>query len=610
MKKIILILLCLMPVFVKADYSVTNYRIDITVLENGDVEVIEAFSMNGIYNGFERTINYKENYKGYQKDKLSSIENKSLYDAKSITIKEIRSIDFSNELYIDQLIENSYLFEKSTEASKGEYGVYTIDKTNSSEKYKIYNPSMMNKDFYINYTLNNITIVHEDISEIGMQLFENTDENIGYLEIFVHIPTNNELLKIWTHSENESISEIIDNQTIKIIVNNLEKNNSLDFRLVFDKDAITEVNKESEEFVLDKIIDIEKKFVNEEISKDTKYEILKEEVYNAVLKAENTNLKEDYENAVLMVNKLKEDDFKTELLVKLINLESKVERRYVFTKVIYTSVMGILLVGLILTFYQIYRKFDKKYTKYKNKYYKDIPSNYKPHIIGFLVRRKVNKQDLYASILNLITDKKISLEKTKNRKDYKLSKLSTENLSFSEERLMRFLFNREEQTTLDKIKKRARNHYNSFINKYSNWIDAATYEANSQDLYEDVLYFKIFGICYCLVSIVISALIIDKPTYFSPILVILIFIISIIYFISLYKRTPKGNEEYQKCKALERYINSNIFEKDDISKYLMYAMTFGCEDKLIKNMTYSNDNFNQLKVAIEDSLNISYSLKK
>lgn len=610
MKKIILILLCLMPVFVKADYSVTNYRIDITVLENGDVEVIEAFSMNGIYNGFERTINYKENYKGYQKDKLSSIENKSLYDAKSITIKEIRSIDFSNELYIDQLIENSYLFEKSTEASKGEYGVYTIDKTNSSEKYKIYNPSMMNKDFYINYTLNNITIVHEDISEIGMQLFENTDENIGYLEIFAHIPTNNELLKIWTHSENESISEIIDNQTIKIIVNNLEKNNSLDFRLVFDKDAITEVNKESEEFVLDKIIDIEKKFVNEEISKDTKYEILKEEVYNAVLKAENTNLKEDYENAVLMVNKLKEDDFKTELLVKLINLESKVERRYVFTKVIYTSVMGILLVGLILTFYQIYRKFDKKYTKYKNKYYKDIPSNYKPHIIGFLVRRKVNKQDLYASILNLITDKKISLEKTKNRKDYKLSKLSTENLSFSEERLMRFLFNREEQTTLDKIKKRARNHYNSFINKYSNWIDAATYEANSQDLYEDVLYFKIFGICYCLVSIVISALIIDKPTYFSPILVILIFIISIIYFISLYKRTPKGNEEYQKCKALERYINSNIFEKDDISKYLMYAMTFGCEDKLIKNMTYSNDNFNQLKVAIEDSLNISYSLKK
>lgn len=609
MKKIILILICLMPILVKADYSVNNYRVDITVLENGDVKVIEAFKMTGDYNGFERIINYKKNYEGYEKDRLSSIENNNLYDAESIKTNEIRSIDFSNELEINQLIENSYLFEKTNEALKGQYGIYTINKNITSDIYKIYNPSMMNKDFYIDYNLTNLTIIHEDISEIGMQLFKNTNEIIEHLEITIHIPTNNELLNIWIHNKNQGTIEKIDNQTLKIEINDLKKGESLDFRLIFDKTAITTVNKKSEEFVLDKIIEIENKLASEELNKDTKYEAIKEEVYNAVLKAENTNLKEDYETAVSMVKKLREDDFKAELLVKLINLKSKVERRHVFTKVIYTSIMGFLLMGLVITFYQIYRKFDRKYIKYREKYYKDIPS-YKPHIIGYIVKRKINQQDLYATILDLINDKKICLEKTKNKKDYKLIKLTSENLSFSEERLMRFLFNREEQTTLEKMKKRARNHYNSFINKYSNWIDAATYEGNMQGLYEDVLYFKIFGICYCLISIVISALIIDKPTYFSPIVVISIFMASLIYFILLYKRTPKGNEEYHKCKAFKRYLNSNVFDKNDIDKYLMYAITFGCDEKLIKNTNYKNDDFKKLKVTIETSLNIAYSLKK
>ena len=66
MKKILFsILIFLIPVFVNADYSVTDYRIDITVLKNGDLNIIESFTMDGIYNGYEKYIIYKGNYDGY-----------------------------------------------------------------------------------------------------------------------------------------------------------------------------------------------------------------------------------------------------------------------------------------------------------------------------------------------------------------------------------------------------------------------------------------------------------------------------------------------------------------------------------------------------------------
>jgi len=65
-KKIVFgILIFLFPIFIYADYSVKNYYIDIIVLDDGSVNITEAFSMDGLYNGYERIINYKGNYEGY-----------------------------------------------------------------------------------------------------------------------------------------------------------------------------------------------------------------------------------------------------------------------------------------------------------------------------------------------------------------------------------------------------------------------------------------------------------------------------------------------------------------------------------------------------------------
>lgn len=599
MKKIILLLICLLPCIVKADYKVTDYKIDMTIDEAGNVEVIEAFSMDGLYNGFEKEINYKNIYDDYSNNSLSSVEDNSLYDAKDIKLIEIRSIDYIKDLSFDELINNSYLFEKYDNAEKGDYGFYDFSKTKDGIVYKIYNPSMMNKDFYIKYAIEEMVISHKDVSELAFNILKNNKQKIDNLEITINIPNNENTLKLWLHGK-EGIIETLDNQKLKITIENIEKTDDLDFRLVFDSILS---DKKTEEEALEKIISIEDNF--DDNKQDAEYEKLKENAYNAVSKVKQTYSKEDYDNAVKEVKKLNDDDYKTDLLIQLLDLESKVERRYTFSKVFYTTIMGALLIGMLITMYHIYSKYDNKYIKYKEKYYKEIPE-YKSYIVSYLLNKKVTKKDLFATIYYLLENKKIELIKT--RKDYKLVKISTEDLSFSEERCIKFLFNRDDETTFEKLKKRAEKHHSRFIHKYSNWLNAATYEGNLKELFEDLIYVKIFGISYSLIAIVVGVLLINKPTYFSPIIIISVFIITLMYFSVLFKRTKKGKECYFKYKAFKRYLKKEKLI-ENISSYMPYAISFGYEGKIRESKAELKD-FVKLKKAINESLDIAYKMNK
>jgi len=591
MKKIFLLLICLFPVFVKADYSVNDYRVDITVKESGDINIIEAFSMEGIYNGFEKTVDYTNIYDNYLNHSLYSVD-KKFYEVDKIVLNEIRSIDYSNDLNILDLTKNSYLFEEDKKAKKGEYGVYSIIESEDI-LYKIYNPSMMNKDFYINYTVFNAVINHEDISELVLNVLTNNKQSIDNLQITINIPNNKELLKVWLHSK-QGIINISDSETIKIDIKDLNINDNVDIRLVFDK-GITFGDKKSLQSVLDKIIYIESNYDN--LIKDSEYEDLKEEAYNILIDAEKTNNRDKLNEAIKIVNNLKESDYKTELIVRLIKLEAKVDRKEAVTNVLYSSIMGLLVIGLLVIFYYIYKRYDYKYEKYNSKYCSIKPSDYKPYIVSFLLNGKIKRQDLYASVLDLLNNNKLAIKKTKS--DYKLIKISGDDLTFSEERLIKFLLNKEDETTFKKMQTRAKKHYKSFINKYSNWYNAATYEGNLKEFYEDILYIRIFAIVYCIISIVICLLLIDKSTYFSPFIAITIFVIATIYFILFYKRTKKGNEEYYKWKAFERYL-----KKED-NDYLTYSIALGCK--------VNNDElkeFRVLKENIDKCLDIAYKTRK
>lgn len=44
-------------------------------------------------------------------------------------------------------------------------------KPDNGETYTIYNHSKMNKDFYLSYTLEDMAIIHQDIAELGLNVF-------------------------------------------------------------------------------------------------------------------------------------------------------------------------------------------------------------------------------------------------------------------------------------------------------------------------------------------------------------------------------------------------------------------------------------------------------
>lgn len=571
MKKLFILFLFFFFIpIVNADYQVTDYKIDMTVLENGDIEVIEVFKMEGEYNGFERIINYKNNYIGYKGKKLASVDG-NLYNISSVQLNEVRAINYDDKLTLEELKENGDLFKKVDLATKGEHGVYTITKDENSEIFKIYNPSKMNKDFYLSYTLKNVVINHNDVSEFALFLFNQIEEEIKSLEITIHVPNNLELLKGYVHKD--GTIKIIDEETLQINVKDLKVNDNLDIRVVFDNN-IVKANKVTTENVLEKIEDLEEKF-EEEINTplDDEYVKIQEEAYQLVTKVEQTYNRTDYENAVIAINKLKEkDELKIDLLIRLMNVEPKIERKETITKVILSSILLIWSIGIIIIIYQLYKKNSK-----------NINNKLELIDIGYIMRRKITNNDFAALLLSLNANKKITITKTNGT--YKL-KQNTKDLSIIEQKLIKLIFEENEETTFTKIQKRAINNYDNFINNYSNLLNTTMNEINKKHYYENLFLIKIIGIFYSILGIIMSMFLIGKDTYFSSYITLFIAVITLIFLVLFYKRTPDGLKKYQELKILKN--NIDISNEEDIIKSISLGC-FGNASKFYQDIVYQFD---------------------
>ena len=633
MKKIIFILfLLLLPISAKASYGIENYKMDITILETGDIQVLEAFEMNGVYNGMNRNISYKGNYENYYGTTISSLGDSSIYDGNGIVLNEIRGINFDQNESFNSFITNGDLFNKVESASKGDYGYYVVKQNENGEEYIIYNHSKMNKDFYLSYILKNMAIVHSDVAELGLNVFTEMNESINNLEIIVHIPNNKNLLYVWTHGISKGNSTIIDSETVKINISNLD-NNPLDFRLTFDKDVINESTKITNMEALDNILEIEMRLDLEanEI-KDEEYNNLKNQAYEEVNNALKSKKRNDYDKALLLVEQLREEDIKYELQDKLDNLLIKIQKIETANKIINTTVILGFIIGIVILFVIIYLKYDKEYkTRFNKKYYYNFPNSYDPAIVGYLIRKKVNNNDLSASILNLINNKIISYKIIDNR-NYKLIKLKyKKSLNDSEEKLIKFLFDNQNEISSTELKKRAKNDYEGFITNYSNWLNRVTIDAENEYFYEDTLTIKLIGVIYSIIGIVTGVLLIDKASFVNPFIMITIVILFLIYCLIFTKRSKKGNEDRSKWLALKHFMKDfSSFEDNNLpevklwKKYLTYAITLGCFNRLSKEMKskliYKNDKnvdeFNQtlmisklINHSIKDIVKIAYNTK-
>lgn len=553
LKYLLLFLILFIPIKIKAQEGITNYYIDATILNNGDINVKEIFTMNGSFNGMNRIINYRGSTSKFD-GTINSFKGSDIYNGDSIILNEIKGISFKKTLEFNDLFKDGDLFKETDYASKGDYGVFTKSNSYNGIDLLIYNPSNYNKAFYLDYTITNMAIIHNDIAELGFNVFTDLSEYVNNLVMYIHVPDNKDLLRVWAHGPLWGNSEIVDKNTIKVTIESLDAYTAVDVRVAFDKSVLSEGKKESKVDALDKIVELETR----------QAELANEE---------------------------------REAAKKIIAREKSIENIFNVFKVLW-------LVGNVLIIIFIYNKHDKEYkSDFKTKYFRDFPSNNTPATVGYLLHQQISNDDLSASILMLIYKKILTFEELPNhKKDYNLKYHVTTDISDSDKKLIEFLFSKSfnnindlDGVALSTLKSSASKKYNEFLRKYTSWKNAVTIEATEKHFFETKGSVKVLTILYSLLGFIINIFSLDYiNSSLSIVLVIIIFIMSVgsfIYYISFSKKTVEANNEYVRWIGLKNFMKDfGTMDKKSLpeivlwEKYLVYAVTLGCADKLAKDM--------------------------
>lgn len=599
---IVSLLLILIPFKVKAyQEGITSFYIDATVLNNGDINMKELIILNGEFNGFERIINFKNNGLNVFNNSLSSFYGSDIYNGEGIELISIQNIDVGENSSFDIIYSTGDIFEEVYSASTGDYGKYIETNRSNGVTYRIYNPSKGKvRGFYIEYVVKNLGVVHEDVSEIYMNLFDELTEYVNYLEMHIHIPNNQNLLRGWAHGPLTGNIKLENNQFIKVTASMVSPNTPIDVRFAFDKEVLNKSSKSTNVQALDKIISVETERANEANNEREEARLyLENNARESVLLAEQNPTRENYQTAYEWVVYLSDDELKTTLMERLEIVLEKVKKKEAFIKFIYTNISILWIIGLIYLVYRFYKKYDKEYeASFKGDYYRDFPASYGPEIVGYLLNKKIESSDLSACLMNLIYKKAVLYEEQivgkRNKKTYLLTpNTDGKDLTQQERQLIGFLLENK-PTTLEEIQKRAKRNYESFISGFQSWKDITVDLANSEEFFESHTSKKILNILYVLLGLVIVFLTNFNPYHSYQLLniaIIILVIASFFYFISSSKRTQKGNEDYRKWMGLKKFLNdfSNM-EKRKLpevtlwEKYLVYALPLGCAKQLAKDM--------------------------
>lgn len=572
MRKIRLILFSLfimfLPIFVYAD-GTARYYIEVNVLDTGDAEIKELKLMDGVYKGYKTSIRYKSNGLSKFDGSKSSFEGSDIYNASALTNVKVYDVKFTTTDF-SVINKKNKEFVLVNSAKKGDYGVYTKTKNSEGVDIMSYQPSSYARASLITYTLKDLVVVHNDIAELAHD-FIGTDyqEAISNLIIRINLPSSSKELRIFSHGPLNGKNRIIDDKSVEITYETLDKENAVDGRVVFDKSIVPNATKKSNVDGLGKILEVEKERAN-------------------------------------YANKLREAARKREKMLQTL-------------AIIMEILLGIWLIGLIVIVYKFYNKNDKEYrSEFNGKYFRDFPEEYTPSTVSYLMNKSINNLSFNAGILDLIRKKAITIEevtidkkglfKNKQQKDYKLSRnmnFNLDTLSTSEKKLFNLLIGtvgNGDYVILGDMKEFSKDYNNAkrLISGYDSWRYACELEAETEEFYENTKKEKTNCILYSLIFIPITFLALLCGSNMGRVLLMDLFgILAIIYFSSATKRTKKGNEQYHKWKGLKNFLADfgRLDEKDlpEIKlweRYLVYATMFGLAVKVQNTMKMNLERMN------------------
>ena len=503
---IIGVLVILSPKIVLAD-GINDYYINATILNNGDLEVEEYFNLDGYYNGMERIIKYRNSNSVEFNANDNSYGGSSIHNGNNMMIEEIKSVSINHDFNFNNF--DGKLFEKEEYASIGDYGVYTETEIDGGLSTRIFMPSRKKKAFYIKYTLSDMAILHDDVGELGWSIFDTSlNESINNLRVYVNIPNNKNIIKVWAHGPENGKSNIISTEKVEASINNLNSNTAIDIRVVFDKNVISNSNKTTNVSALDKIINYETELAN--ISNKKREDYIESEFYtlesipsmynyNDVLDSINEYGSEEkteyylnrlyeykdkvdeyeynnfeYEiqkqtfNAYEVTKYSSDNVFSNELKSKIIEKRKNLKNKLLKTEILNEIKSITIAIASILLSYLLISIPNLKNRKIKNVdpvYIRDLPNDISIVSAGILIDSKLSKNEISGAILDLIRKKIIMLNDTDKKHPILILNKDNYNIASDKDRyLANLIFEHNNQVELKKIKKISSERFKNWKN--------------------------------------------------------------------------------------------------------------------------------------------------
>ncbi len=533
---------------------------EIEILDDGSIKVRELIKMNGEYNGMDRTILARSLYNNTRSYTINDIKgNNDLYDGDEIMNLRVGSISDDGELTFDDFNRDVNYFDEVSYASNGDSKKYTNTYYMGEDYLKIYNSSDLDEIFYIEYTVTDVVVVHEDIAELAWNtLGDGYRENIGDYEVKVVLPNSDSDYRVWLHGPLNGEIERTNNKETVGTFNFLGAYNPVSVRLIFDKSLVPNATKVSGLIAKDAII-----------------------------------------------------DYQTELSDEANRERERIQRQNMIL-IISSSVWALIAISLAFGVYL--REKNMKKTAFNMEYFRDFPASYGPEVLEYLLDKNVTEKSLSATILNLIYKKVLKVEviDRKLKDDYKLvlQEYDEASLTETEKIALNLIINEignSKEVVLSTIRKHCStlSNANNVMNLYNDFIRKSKSLGKSELFFATTPGLVAFSVIFSLLGLVLTFISFTLDLSWLGIIIIILMIALIIFVITRKFYTKKGAEHYAKWMAhkkfLEDFSRFNEKELPEVTlwdKYLVYATILDCADKLSKEM--------ELKMPNMDTTNTTY----
>ena len=553
MKKILWLLLLLsLPIIVEArvSYDLTNFLVDATILDNGDLQVKELIVLDGNFSGYWINIPYRNPVLEYHTPINFAAD--AIYNGSGISNVKLFAKKIDEEISFDTFDEEFVTLTRSYYEEDAQNGNYVESSIQNGKSYKMYYKAENEKvAFLIEYTLEDMVVLHEDVAELYFAILsEDFEDSIEDLQIRVNLPkedsSNN--FRIWTHGDLTANIDFLNRSSFLTTVKKTYANTAIDVRTTFDASLMNRslVRKTTEEKALDQIIAVE------------------EERAQAANQARET-----------------------------------AKKNMTITYII----CAIYIVIIILWWIYVYIRFDREYkSTFTLKYNREFIEDYNVEVVDYLMNHNITPNAMSASILNLIYKKNIKVEeipseKKKKEKNYRFNLINRDKASDTEDILLDFLFEtvgKNNTFTTEELKKYASGTttFGNFQKSYTNWQNCARKDGERQNFFEKNGLPIVSSIFLLLIALIIVCYVSYLDVYSVMVIIVMtLSLVFLLYALFIRKRTKKGNEDYVRWKAFKNFLEDfgrfDIKELPEIAlweKYLVYATVFGLADQVEKAM--------------------------